>query len=336
MRRIAAFLIAIFASTASAFSEPPVTRETVRVESEPIASFAIGRPSETRFGKLDYLGGMELLAKNRHFGGLSGLIVSPNGAEILAISDNGLWVAIELEQKADGAPVAVRKALIAPMIGPKGKSLLKSGRADTEAITLGDIDGKGELFVSTEGRHTVYAFPYPPDFNAAGRVLDLPLDKLELRYNKGLEALAASPADGDLKGALVAIGEQGKSYNDNMPGLLIGGPRPGRFNVKRDGDYDATDAAFLPGGDMALLERRFNLRHGIGMRIRRIKAADLKPGATVDGEILMEAGFTNQIDNMEGIAVHRNEAGDTILTLVSDDNRSILQRTLLLRFRLAE
>ena len=37
---------------------------------------------------------------------------------------------------------------------------------------------------------------------------------------------------------------------------------------------------------------------------------------------------------MEGISVHRSTSGDTVLTLVSDDNFSILQRTLLLQFTL--
>jgi len=37
---------------------------------------------------------------------------------------------------------------------------------------------------------------------------------------------------------------------------------------------------------------------------------------------------------MEGIAVHRSSAGETILTLISDDNFSALQRTLLMQFAL--
>ncbi len=41
-----------------------------------------------------------------------------------------------------------------------------------------------------------------------------------------------------------------------------------------------------------------------------------------------------QIDNMEGIAVHRNAHGETIITLVSDDNFSAIQRNLLLQFAL--
>jgi hypothetical protein len=34
--------------------------------------------------------------------------------------------------------------------------------------------------------------------------------------------------------------------------------------------------------------------------------------------------------------VHRNAAGETIVTLISDDNFSVLQRTLLLQFALVE
>ncbi len=38
------------------------------------------------------------------------------------------------------------------------------------------------------------------------------------------------------------------------------------------------------------------------------------------------------IDNMEGIAAHRTPVGETILTLISGDNYSPLQRTLLMKF----
>ena len=37
---------------------------------------------------------------------------------------------------------------------------------------------------------------------------------------------------------------------------------------------------------------------------------------------------------MEGLAVHRDADGETVLTLISDDNFSPLQRTLLLQFTL--
>jgi hypothetical protein len=72
------------------------------------------------------------------------------------------------------------------------------------------------------------------------------------------------------------------------------------------------------------------------MRIRRIAAKELKPGATVTGEVLLEANDALNIDNMEAIAAHRSRTGETILTLMSDDNFSPLQRTLLMQFALPE
>ena len=39
---------------------------------------------------------------------------------------------------------------------------------------------------------------------------------------------------------------------------------------------------------------------------------------------------------MEGIDTHINADGETMLTLISDDNFSLIQRTLLLQFKLVD
>ena len=75
---------------------------------------------------------------------------------------------------------------------------------------------------------------------------------------------------------------------------------------------------------------------GVGMRIRRVPLGDVQPGATVDGPALFEADMNFQIDNMEGLSVHRAADGALVLTLISDDNFSMIQRTLLLQFTLEE
>ena len=85
-----------------------------------------------------------------------------------------------------------------------------------------------------------------------------------------------------------------------------------------------------------MLERSYSRLTGVGMRIRRIPLAEVKPGATVDGPALIEADMGFQIDNMEGLSVHRAADGALVLTLISDDNFSLIQRTLLLQFTLAE
>ena len=45
----------------------------------------------------------------------------------------------------------------------------------------------------------------------------------------------------------------------NHHGFLIGGPKAGRlFTVKRSDDFDVSDCAITPGGDLLLLERCFS------------------------------------------------------------------------------
>ncbi len=105
-----------------------------------------------------------------------------------------------------------------------------------------------------------------------------------------------------------------------------------RFSVKSSDDFDVSDCALLAPGDLLLLERRFSPVRGIAIRIRRVALSNISAGAVVDGHSMMEADLAYQIDNMEGLSVHRNSAGEAILTLVSDDNFSIIQRNLLLQF----
>ncbi|NBN80390.1 hypothetical protein GWI72_19100 [Microvirga tunisiensis] len=309
----------------------PVALSAARIE-----RFARGEDT-TRFGRLTFLGGLDITSANRDVGGLSGLIVLDAGAEILAVTDNGLWVTFGLQQSADGTPLALRAPRFTPMLDAKGIELRRTQSSDTEAVTLGRNRGKQELFVSSERSNRILRFPWPPA--ADSRLIsgvETPKALRELRGNKGLEALAAAPDAGPLGGALIAIGERGLSQTHDLPGFIIGGPRAGTFSITRSDNYDATDAAFLPDGDLVLLERRFNLRDWVGMRLRRIAADEIRPGAVLGGEILMEAGPAHQIDNMEGLAVHQDAQGRTILTILSDDNRSLLQRTLLLRFRLED
>ena len=92
----------------------------------------------------------------------------------------------------------------------------------------------------------------------------------------------------------------------------------------------------LASGELLILERKFSWLSGVGIRIRRIALKSLAPGAVVDGPSIFDADLGNEIDNMEGIDAHITPEGETVLTMISDDNFSLLQRTLLLQFTLME
>jgi len=307
--------------------------EAVTTRTRPIQTFRIGS-EDTRFGKLVFLGGLEILASDRKIGGLSGLISLDDGARFLAVTDNGHWVSGTVEQTAGGKPLGISDVRFAPLRGADGRTLTARWGHDTEALTLSESG----LYVTAETRNAIYHFPWPLVTGTERMIgeLSLPEDIRNLPRNTGLEALAAAPHDGPLAGRLVAVAESSASDLHDLSGFLIEPEGTDRFTIRRGDRFDATDAAFLPDGDFLLLERRFSLRDLIGMRLRRFAGSDIRPGAVLEGDLLLEADFGNQIDNMEALAVHRTVAGETILTVVSDDNRSILQRTLFLRFRLEQ
>jgi hypothetical protein len=85
-----------------------------------------------------------------------------------------------------------------------------------------------------------------------------------------------------------------------------------------------------------VLERKFSLVEGLNVRIRRIALKSLAPGALVDGPVIFEVDLGEEVDNMEGIDAFVTPQGETVLTMVSDDNFSLFQRTLLLQFVLVD
>ena len=214
-----------------------------------------------------------------------------------------------------------------------GQPLAAHGWYDTELIAE---DG-GTLYVGIERVHQIVRFNYGKEgLLARGRPIAPAPGFRSLPSNRGLEALVFVPRGLPLGGALIAISERGLDAAGNISGFLLGGPSPGGFTVKRSSSYDVSDAALLPGGDLLLLERKFSWTSGLTVRIRRIALGEIKPGVTVDGPVLFEADLGYEIDNMEGLSVHRNPVGETVLTLISDDNFLPFQRTLLLQFTLAE
>jgi hypothetical protein len=139
-----------------------------------------------------------------------------------------------------------------------------------------------------------------------------------------------------LAGTLIALSERGLDAKGNLIAFLVGGQTPGQFSVRRTENFDVSDSVLLASGELLVLERKFSWLAGLGIRLRRIALASVAPGAVVDGPSIFQADLGNEVDNMEGIDAHVTAEGETVLTMVSDDNFSPLQRTLLLQFTLME
>lgn len=302
----------------------------ITVEARPLTAFRRGDPSEVTFGSLRFRGGLILTSPFRHFGGLSALRVDADGEGFLAASDKGHWFAGKFIYR-NGRLAGLRDVVAAPMLGDDGNPITARGWYDSESLAR---DGTA-VYVGLERVHRILKFDFGEGGLAArGHSIAVPPALRTLPRNKGIEALAMVPQGQPLAGTLLAISERGLDADGHIKGFLIGGPAPGAFAIRQTDYYDISDATLLPDGGLLLLERKFSLRGGIGVRIRRLALAEVAPGAVLDGPTLFEADLGYEIDNFEGLDAHQTADGETVLTLISDDNFSFLQRTLLMQFTL--
>jgi hypothetical protein len=305
----------------------PAGPTRVDISATPIPSFDNRDPTRTRFGDFEFRGGLELTSKHPAFGGISAIHVEPDGNRFIAVTDRGSWLRGRIVYR-DARPVGIADAEMAPILGADGRPLAARGWYDVESLTERD----GILYIGIERVEQIVRFDYRRDgLRARGQPIDVPADFGTFSHNKSLECLAAPPPAAGL-GELIAVTEHSLDSAGNLRSFVLGGGRVTRFAVKRSDDFDVSDCTILAPADLLLLERRFSPARGIAVRIRRVPLADIKGEATVDGRSMFEADLAYQIDNMEGIGLHRNPAGEMIVTLVSDDNFSIIQRNLLLQF----
>jgi hypothetical protein len=219
------------------------------------------------------------------------------------------------------------------LLGPDGRPITARGWYDSESLAL---DGT-LVYVGLERVNRILRYDFAKGFTRArGEEIAVPPALRKLPNNRGLEALVMVPKGMALAGTLIAISERGLDADGNIIGFLIGGRTPGQFSLRRSQDFDVSDAVLLPSGDLLVLERKASWLSGIVIRIRRLQLKAVAPGAVVDGPTIFDADLGYESDNMEGIDAHVTPEGDTVLTLVSDDNFSMLQRNLLLQFTLVE
>lgn len=300
----------------------------IEVKSSRIEAFKIGSTG-AKFGSFTFVGGLEMTSYDRNFGSLSGWRFRDGGNDALAVTDNGFWVSGRMERDAAGMPVAFANVRIAEMVDAAGAPTSEKWNADGESLL---VDGE-TVTVGFERRHRIATGTLDAETLVfSSRDERLPIPARELRSNRGFEMIAKSPQESPLAGARVTVTEKSLDAQGNIMAAIMDGPGKGMFSVVRSGEYDVSDGDFLPGGDLLLLERRFNMASGISMRIRRIRVADMVKGATVDGEVVLEADMGYQIDNMECLDVWTRADGAVMVSLASDDNHSILQRNLYLEF----
>jgi len=271
-------------------------------------------PGRNTVGRLSYRGGLVLSAADPRFGGLSGL--RWRDGRLHAVSDRGDFIVLEPREDKDRL-VGVAGATLTRLRDTRGQPL--AGKADAEALTG---DGTGGWLVAFERDHRVWRYP-DPDSPAVPTGIDPAALLGPLAGNQGVEAMAGGAE------ALLLCAERTATAGQPNCVLGPGTPKPAAVGIespRRRAAYVPTDADRLDQASVIVLLRSYSQWEGAAAMI-----AIWRAGEGVTRLAALEPPLS--VDNMEGIAV-RHEGGRTYIYIVSDDNFSPLQQTLLMKFRL--
>lgn len=284
-----------------------------------------GDPRRRWVGALEYLGGVHLAESGGGIGGYSAIAV--DGDRFTLVSDGGTVLTF----RWSGPGSAIRDARWRPLPAGPGRGWSKIDR-DSESLA---IDRAGDsAWIGFEGANQIWRYDAGLT-RATGRVA--PVAMSDWPDNGGPETLAQMP---DRDFIVISERRRGKGARGRsailFPGDPVGQAVAGqRFTYMPPDGMDPVDAAALPDGRLLVLNRRFSLPYRFSVTLTLIDAGAIRSDAVVRGRTVATLDRPTIHDNFEGVAVTR-EHGRTIVWLVSDNNQSSLQRTLLLKFALAE
>ena len=265
------------------------------------------------------IGSFVWAGQGAEFGGFSALHLSPDGRQIIALSDHGAWITGQITRDA-GVITAISAGPMVRLHDPSGTALPIRDR-DSEGLTA---DGAGGYFVSFEGKTRIMRY------DAAGMALEtLPRapEFATLARNNGLESLTRAP-----DGTLYTVPEQPGAADQPLAVYLFrGGVWQSGGTIARRGTFLPVDAAFGPDGRFYLLERQFLGLGGFASRLRRFQPG---PDGLTD-EVTLFQTDPGDHDNLEGLAIWRDATG-LRATMISDNNFTILFRTELVEMRLPD
>jgi hypothetical protein len=277
-----------------------------------------------RLGPLEFVAGVTLASSDKRFGGLSGLLVERN--QLIAVSDRGFWFRARLNLDEEGTLRNLSESRLAPILSSKGEPLaIVRGEHDAEALEKWGAS----LAVGFERFHRIGL--YDPALGDDARPV----------YVRDIPGIAKSPANGGIEalvslgdGRLLALTEESEDDSGNLLGWIIDGSKREPLAYPKS-DWKPTDAAFHPQVGLLILERKFSALTGFSTRVRNADIASVVAGGVIAGPVVARISGSVLSDNFEGIAISESGDGSLLVWMVSDDNFSFFQQTILLVFRWA-
>lgn len=253
------------------------------------------------------------------FGGLSGIELGPDGSQVFAVGDKAILVEGRIARDAKGTISAIETVAIRPLSRANGRAF-EGFLSDSEGLDLG---ADNRLTVSFEGWHRVER--YGPDGLLTKR---LPRPEVfdTLQNNSSLEGVAV-----DLRGRVITAPERSGVLDRPFPVYRFDGHTwTVAFNLPRREDYLLVGLDYGPDGRLYALER---VLRGLFFATR-VRAFEIDDEDRIRSEETVLETVSGTHDNLEGLSVWRDPSGKIRLTMVSDDNFNLFQRTEIVEYRL--
>ncbi len=298
----------VAARSASPVPQSPDRGGAIAVQTVPVAL----NPEDvgvTSVGRFTYAGGIAISStQTARLHGLSDLVIS--GPNMVAVGDEGILFEARLVLDAGGRLSGLTDARLKPLTGLDGKPVVDKADADAEGLALLP---NGDRLVSFERRHRIWL--YPADGGAPRAV---PSPASEFPNNGGMEALSAAPSVA-LDAYMAGGEESGETWVCRVSASCERGPV-----IRKPLEFGLVAVLPLSGARTAVLLRAWDPLRGSRVILR------LQDGDAVVDEMALARPMT--VDNFEGLAAVRTPDGGLRFYILSDDNASPGQRTLLLAF----
>lgn len=330
MRARAALVVAALAAWPQVAGAADIT-----VTAAPVTKFR-GAELDQPVGQLIFRGGLTLQSQEDMFGGLSSVTVTGPEQRVAFVTDRGQFISGQLAYDEQDRLLSFIGVRTDALLNSKGEVLPRQYARDAEGMDTIWRDGQPVAvrvgfehltrvadFTITDGRP-----------GGAAREVQIPQWLTDLRTNESLESVCIAPPSSPVAGSTLLIAEGALDTDGNHRVEMLGVNDKGPLGYVNTPLVNPTDCAFLPNGDLLVLERGVALFSFV-MQLRRVPADQVRPGVLMQGEMLLSAEG-GEVDNMESLMVHTTPGGETRILMGSDNNFNDWQRTLILEFSLPQ
>ena len=196
------------------------------------------------------------------------------------VTDRGNFVSGQLIYDEQQVPLGLVGVKIEPIQNSKGAELPRAFVRDAEALAVIERDGApAAVRVGFENLTRVADFALVDAMpTGAAREVTIPGWLTDTRTNESLEAVCIAPAASPIAGSTLLLTEGVIDDDGQHSAWLLGQNDKGPLSYLSSEGTNPTDCAFLPNGDLLVLERGVAFLT-FNMKLKRVPAAEVKPGS---------------------------------------------------------